>query len=297
MSDTRLRLKRLLGDVPAFSDISGSSLKTIEFDGYQLEHLVLALNGIESVPALLAKPLKGPAKVPVVIYQHSHGGNYSLGKRELIESSDYLQKPSFAKALTDMGFGVCAIDHWGFGERSGRKESEIVKEMLLKGQVMWGMMLHDTTALIDYLETRDDLETSQLATIGMSMGGLQSWWSSALDDRLKITIDLCAQVEFQHLIAANGLDHHGFYYYVPGLLTHLTTVAIQGLIAPRSRLCLVGSHDRMCPLSGVKELDNQLTTIYDRHGGRWETYYSSAGHQETLAMRVKWQAFLSQEMR
>lgn len=102
------------------------------------------------------------------------------------------------------------------------------------------MRIYDVISLIDYLETREDTDTQRLATIGLSMGGLLSWWVAALDSRVKVCIDLAAQVDIETLLLHRHLDHHGFYYYVPNLLTAYTTLAIQEKIAPRPRLSLVG---------------------------------------------------------
>lgn len=55
------------------------------------------------------------------------------------------------------------------------------------------------------------------------MGGLLSWWVAALDSRVKVCIDLAAQVDIETLLLHRRLDHHGFYYYVPNLLTAYTT--------------------------------------------------------------------------
>lgn len=73
---------------------------------------------------------------------------------------------------------MLAIDHAGFGERRGRTESEIFKEMLLTGKVMWGMMLYESMCAIDYLLSRSDVLPERLAVFGMSMGGLLSWWTA-----------------------------------------------------------------------------------------------------------------------
>ncbi|MBZ5798130.1 prolyl oligopeptidase family serine peptidase, partial [Burkholderia contaminans] len=81
--------------------------------------------------------------------------------------------------------------------------------------VLWGMMLYDNRRLVDYMCQREDIDASRIATIGMSMGGLMAWWMAALDERIQVTVDICGQVDAHTLIAKRGLDHHGFYSYVP----------------------------------------------------------------------------------
>lgn len=68
------------------------------------------------------------------------------------------------------------------------------------------------------------------------MGGTMAWWSAALDERIKVCIDICSLTDYQTLIDVNGLSHHGIYYYIHGLLKHFTSTDINALIAPRPHL-------------------------------------------------------------
>ncbi|AUO08109.1 hydrolase [Paenibacillus sp. lzh-N1] len=292
------KLQALLGDLPADRPITATLLNQEEREGYRLECLLLDLNGIESVPAYVATPLQGNGPFPLVVFNHSHGGNYTNGRKELLHSSPYLQQPSFATVLTDMGYCVCCIDMWCFNERGGKTESELVKEMLWQGQVLWGMMLYDNRRLVDYMCQREDIDASRIATIGMSMGGLMAWWMAALDERIQVTVDICGQVDAHTLIAKRGLDHHGFYSYVPGLLKHFTTLDIQKRIVPRPRMSITGQNDRMCPIEGVEHLANGLLEAYQKagHPEHWQPVIASGGHMETLEMRTAWQSFLAEHL-
>lgn len=197
-----------------------------------------------------------------------------------------------------MGYAVGSIDMWGFSERKGKLESELVKEMLLDGRTLWGMRIFDNIAFLDYLVERTDIDQNRVATIGMSMGGLMSWWMAALDDRIKVTVDIAAQVHIETLRQKRGLDHHGFYYYVPGFLKQFSTLAVQSLIAPRPRLSLVGKDDRMCPLEGVMLLDEELGKIYGKYDAKnqWNSQIVTGGHQETKEMRKQWENFLQKHL-
>lgn len=292
------KLKELLGDLPADKPIAVTVMNQEERDGYSLESLLLDLNGIEQVPAYVAIPLHKEGPFPLVVFNHSHGGNYANGRNEFIRSSPYLQQPSFAKALTELGYAACCIDMWGFNERGGKTESELVKEMLWQGQVMWGMMLYDNIRMIDYMGQRKDIDAARIATVGMSMGGLMAWWLAALDERVGVIVDICSQVDAHTLIAVRGLDHHGYYSYVPGLLKHFTTLDIQKRIVPRPRMSLVGRNDRLCPTEGVELLDRGLSEAYQTAGKseHWQPVISSGGHMETVEMRTLWQEFLTKHL-
>ncbi len=55
--------------------------------------------------------------MPFVLFNHSHGGSFSIDKEELRSSSHYLQPESFLETLIAEGYAVGAIDIWEFGER------------------------------------------------------------------------------------------------------------------------------------------------------------------------------------
>ncbi|MGX7173158.1 dienelactone hydrolase family protein [Enterococcus ratti] len=288
-----MRLIKLLGMPSCNKKAQGKKLARKRMDGYFIETYQLELNELETVPAIFAFPDKtGP--FPTVIYLHSHGGNFSMGKSELLNGENYLSNPSFAKTLTDMGYAVWAIDAWGFEERGGISESELYKYFLLTGKTLWGMRIFDVIRLIDYLETREDIDMKRIATIGMSMGGLLSWWTSALDKRVKVCIDLAAQVDIETLLEHRRLDHHGYYYYVPNLLTRYSTLQIQAKIVPRYRLSLVGKNDTMCINEGVIKLRQGLSRLYESQGypERFISYSVTGGHMETQEMRRIWQDVL-----
>lgn len=288
----------LLGDLPEQPSLERTKLsEVIHPDGYILETWSMDLNGEERVPAYIAKPLESSGPLPLVLVNHSHGGMYAMGKTEMISPSHYLQSPSYAKTITDMGCIAACIDMWGFGNRM-RKESEMVKEMLWRGKVVWGMMLYDNMRFLDVLLERTDVNDEKVAAIGMSMGAMQSWWLAALDERVKYVVDMGGQVDAETLLKQGYLDKHGFYSYVPGLLKHFTTFDIQKMIAPRKRLCLVGSHDRNCPLEGVERLDSLLKEAYTEAGvpENWRTILYGCDHQEPAEMRYHWVQFLQKEL-
>jgi dienelactone hydrolase len=167
--------------------------------------------------------------------------------------------------------------------------------MLWQGQVLWGMMVYDSLRAIDYLATRDDVDLGRIATLGLSMGSTMAWWVAALDERVKVCIDLCCLTDFQALIETRALDSHGVYYYVPGLLNRFSTADINALIAPRPHLSLAGNYDRLTPPAGLDRIDAALRRVYADHGApeAWKLRRFETGHFETAAMRAEILAFLT----
>jgi dienelactone hydrolase len=292
--EARELLYSLLGDLPPRDrPINAEKLMEQEREGYLLEKLMLDLNGIERVPAYFVRPPDSRGPWPVVLYNHYHGGAYDWGKEELIRHQEGFQEPPYAVELTRRGYCALCIDHWAFGERHTRTESATFKYMLWHGQVMWGMMVYDSLRALDYLVSRPDVQPARLATLGMSMGSTMAWWTAALDERIKVCVDICCLTDYQALIETNGLDGHGIYYYVPSLLKHFTTAQINALIAPRPHLSLAGEQDALTPPAGLDRIDAELRQVYAAEGApdAWRLLRYDCGHMETAEMRaeiVKW---------
>jgi hypothetical protein len=121
-----------------------------------------------------------------------------------------------------------------------------------------------------------------------------AWWHAALDERVRVCVDLCCLTDFQALIETRGLDGHGLYYYVPGLLKRFTTSDINALIAPRAHLSLAGIWDRLTPPAGLDRIDSALRRVYAAAGvpEHWELVRYDTGHFETWDMRARVLRFL-----
>ena len=292
----REELYGLLGDLPdRRMPVLSKLISKEERENFYIERLVLDLNGIEPVPAYFIYPKNTCGKTPVILFNHSYGGNYHIGKDELLNSASYMYKKCYAEELTECGFSVLCIDEWGFGERRGRTESEIFKEMLWNGQVMWGMMVYDSIKAIDYLYTRQDVDSERIGTLGMSMGSTKAWWLSALDTRVKVCVDICCMTDFQSLIETQGLDGHSGYYYVPKLLKYFTAAQINTLISPRPHLSLNGIYDRLTPKKGLDIINKELKKIYKEDSAEecFELKKYHTAHLETAEMRKETIKFLN----
>ena len=295
----REKLISLLGELPPMDmPITAELLWEEDRPLYRLQKLRLQLNGIEDVTAYMTLPKKGEAPYPVVVFNHSHGGFYSVGKTELLKPAPYMVQVPYAVSLAEAGIAAIAIDHWCFGERNHNSENDLFKLMLWRGQVMWGMMVYDSLRVVDYLHTRQDVDTSRIATLGMSMGSTMAWWLSALDERICACADIGCMTEFNELIKTNGLREHGIYYYVPSLIKHFTTVDINALIAPRPHFSVNGTLDPLTPIDGLHHVDKALKELYASLGaeGNWHMSLYDVPHQETEEARKEIIAFLSKHL-
>ena len=282
--DRRRELYSTLGELPPRERPIGGKKRNEEArDGYVLETWDLDLNGVEPVPAYLARPRTVTGRVPAVLFNHSHGGGYKIGKLEFVDGRSYLQPVPYAKVLTGLGYVALCIDAWVFGERSHTAEADMFKAMLWRGQILWGMMVYDGLRALDWLVARPEVDGARVGTLGISMGSTMAWWLGALDERIKVTVDICCLTDFHTLLAKKALSLHGLYYYVPDLIDRFTTAQINALIAPRAHLGLAGLQDKLTPVEGLDIIERELTKVYAEagHPERWKLLRYDVGHQET----------------
>jgi dienelactone hydrolase len=288
-------LYSLLGDLPVRDrSISVVKKNVRQTDRYEIEELLLDLNGLENVPAYLVKPIGATGRLPAILYNHWHGGQYDVGKEGLLRGNRGVTLRPYAEELTELGYATLCIDHWAFGQRNTRTESDLFKEMLWHGQVMWGMMVYDSLRAVDYLVSRDDVDANHIGTLGMSMGSTMAFWLAALDERIRVCVDICCQTDFQALMETNNLKGHGLYYFVPGLLKHFTAAEINELIVPRPHLALAGNLDALTPPAGLERIDAAMRKAYADAGvpERWKMVREDVAHTETATMRREIVEFL-----
>lgn len=246
----------------------------------------------ETALAWLAMP-DGAGPFPAVLYCHAHGNRYTLGRDELIHGRSSLQG-AFGPALASRGFAALCLEMPCFGARQVPDESTRSKAGLWRGQPIFGMMLAELAAALDWLAARPSIDATRIATLGFSMGATQSFWLAALHPRIAAAAHLCCFADLGTLVARGGHDLHGPYMTVPGLLPRFRTGEIAGLIAPRPQFVASGAQDPLTPPEALALGMADLTAAYAatpdslRHHAE-----ADSGHVETPAMRRAVLAFLA----
>jgi dienelactone hydrolase len=306
-ANTRRTLLRCLGELPPRPDPRKVKVLSREEHGsYTLERFEF-YNGVDMVvPGILAIPKTRPGLAPAVIGMHGHSGS----------KNDYLPNPenerSLGLMLVKRGYVVAAIDSCFNGDRIGKgpggpdldkgaypQELSLFKLYLWQGRSLWGMMLREEQCLIDYLETRPEVDKTRIGATGMSMGCTRAWWTAAIDDRIQAVVGVACFTRYTELIAHGNLRKHGIYYFVPGVLQHFDTEAIHALIAPRPHLELSGDQDGGAPTDGIEVLEKKLGALY-RLYGKGKSFrsviYKNTGHEYLPEMRAEMVAWFDRHL-
>jgi dienelactone hydrolase len=268
---------------------------------------------IERVPTLIKFPANAKGRLSAVIVLHGTGGSGA-------------GMTSFLDELTKRNIIGIAIDARYHGARANEaKGSSAYNEAILKawktkpGDPMEHPFYYDTVwdlwRLVDYLETRDDIDTKNLGMIGFSMGGIQTYLAASVDDRIKVAVPAIAVQSFKwslendqwqgrantiklaHLQAAKDLGEPAvnqkvcravWSKIVPGILDEYDCPSMIRLFAGRPLLILSGTKDGNCPYGGAKIAIAAAEKAYQDAGSpeRLRVMVEEVGHTVTPTQRA-----------
>jgi dienelactone hydrolase len=287
----RERVGRLLGP-----DWAGARL-TLETDDPGeggLRRLTFRTHEGEAVPALWLPSREGPA----VLYCHAHGGRYGIGMAELTDGRPALRAP-WLPEFAARGWGALCVEMPCFGARAGMAEGAAAKARLWHGRTLFGQMLGEQRAGLDWLLSQPGTDPDRVAAMGISMGGTLAWWLAALDPRLAAAVSMCCFADLARLIETGAHDGHGIYMTVPGLLAETSTGRLSGLAAPMPLLHCVGFADWSTPPDAYAIAKAELVASYEAAGAAGSVRFHEAeapGHEETEEMRAAVRAFLGERL-
>ena len=271
-------------------------LEKVDKGDYTRQKILIRTTADTTMPVYILLPKELPRPLPVVVALHGHGyGAKSIvGIRkdgtERDEPEGY--QKDFAIALCRRGFAVAAPEISCFGERK-TDFSYLDKELgqgapktcthtatlasHLGGSAI-GLRVLDTKRLIDYLQTRKDIDTSRLGMMGISGGGMLTFFTTALDKRVNACVISGYFCTFCDSVLAMS---HCQCNYIPGLSQFGEMSDIVGLIAPRPMLVEAGSLDPIFPIKSVKQSVLRAKKVYKvfRAESQVQTDYFEGKHQ------------------
>lgn len=292
-----MALRDLLGPgFPGAGFASASVRGQRECHGWVLDDLLFTSATGEAIPAYLLRPPSGHAPVPGLVYCHAHGNRYAMGRDELIAGRPALQG-AYAADLVALGIAALCIEMPCFGARQVPGESARAKALLWHGETLFGQMLAEQRACVDFLAAHPAIRPDRIGALGFSMGSTLAWWLAALEPRVAAASALCSFADLETLVALDAHDGHGIYMMVPGLLRLARSGQIAGLAAPRALQIAVGLQDWSTPEPAFSLARRDLEAAYAATPERLSFLVEpESGHQESPAMRRAVLDFLRREL-
>ncbi|HVW21299.1 MAG TPA: dienelactone hydrolase family protein [Opitutaceae bacterium] len=273
----------------------------------------------QRVPGILLEPAGAAPPRAAVIVLHGTGGS----KEGMLP---------FLRRAAHAGFVAVAIDGRYHGERAGgaRGSAAYVAAILRtyrtgREHPFFYDSVWDVMRLIDWLETRPEVDPRRIGLTGFSKGGIEAYLAAAVDPRVAAVVPCIAVESFRYseehdqwhsristVQAAfdaaakdegvgrpDGAFVHRFYERVaPGIDGEFDGPSMAPLIAPRPLLAVNGESDPRASGAGLAEAVEAIRAAYAHDGapGHFELFLEPhTGHKVTeegyardLAWLVRW---------
>jgi dienelactone hydrolase len=253
---TRDTLRSLLGRFPTGGDLMPEVIERVDLGDLVREKVRFQAEPGEWIPAYLFVPRGRSAPGPAVLCLHQHAGQFHLGKSEPA-GLDGNPEQFYAIELARRGYVTLTFDFLCFEERRNPsfegntyERFEFTKR-LVEGSTLQAKMSFDAMRAIDYLSSRPDVDPTRIGCVGHSLGGQQTLFTAALDERIVAAVSSCGFASYRTIF--RDQINHNFSLYVPDLLSHGDVGDVLALVAPRAFLAAVGNADRIFPFDGILE--------------------------------------------
>ena len=258
----------------------------IDAGAYRSEHFTFSSEAGERVPGVFFKTASASTRRPVVIFLHGTGSR----KEEFL---------ALMRSFADRGLAAAAIDARHHGSRITSKQggnAQYFAAMLEtyrtgKGRPYLYDTVWDVMRLVDYLETRADVDPKRIGLMGISKGGTEAYLAAAVDPRIAVTVPIIGVQGFRWALehdqwqarvstfgsavetaardarvpTIDAAFVRRFYDRVaPGIYSDYDAGPMLALIAPRPVLVINGDSDPRTPLAGVQEAVATARATYEK---------------------------------
>jgi len=236
-----------------------------EDDRVDARWLTVPFLGEYRARAVLGLPKHRQPPYPLVVAQHGIGSS-----PERVFGFDDLSNVyhAYGRRLVEAGYAVVAP----MNVTEIRPRSRLNRLCLMLAGTLWGLEVARTSLLLDYLETRSDIDMSRTAMWGISLGGAYTMFTLPLEPRLGAGI---VTAWFNDRVRKMAIDDPRYscflsteeeYVFIPGWLREFGDSDLVSLICPRPVQVQTGKGDGIAWWPFVVEEFDRSAEHYRRLG-------------------------------
>lgn len=205
-------------------------------------------------------PRQRDGRLPAVLYVSGHGPS----KKNGVSFGNKVSYQHHGAWLARHGYVCLIIDTIQMGEIEGLHHGTHREGLWWwnsRGYTPAGVEAWNSIRAIDYLQSRPEVDPEKIGMTGRSGGGAYSWWTAAIDERVKAVAPIAGITDLHdHVVAGVVSGHCDCMFMVNTYRWDYAQVA--ALVAPRP--LLIGNTDRdpIFPLAGVVRVHRQVADIY-----------------------------------
>ena len=264
-SAVRESLWKMAGPFPEKTKLNAKITSTVKKNGYKIENVIYeSLPGFY-VTASLFIPDRVKKPAPAILFCSGH--------TDIVYRKEYYQLPLLN--LVKKGFIVLAIDPIGQGERlqyfdpakggsiiggSSAEHSYASVQVFLLGKSLARYFIWDGIRGIDYLVSRKEVDPKRIGVHGLSGGGTQTTFISALDERVAAAAPAGYITSYRRLMESIGVQdgEQNFYHETSGGIDHADFIELR---APKPTLIMATTRD-FFSIQGSRETYAELKRVY-----------------------------------
>lgn len=262
----RQQLQEMLGlsPMPEKTDLKATITGRLEHEQFFVEKLHFqSLPGLY-VTADLYVPKNLTKKVPAILYVCGHGQMKTNG----VSFGNKTAYQHHGEWFARNGYVCLVIDTIQLGELEGIHHGTYREGMWWwnsRGYTPAGVEAWNSMRALDYLESRPEVDAGKFGITGRSGGGGYTWYTAALDERIKVAVPVAGMTDLQNQVVDGCVEGHCDCMFMVN--TYRWDFAKVGaLIAPRPLLIGNSDQDKIFPLDGVTRLHDQIGRIYALYG-------------------------------
>ncbi len=249
-----------LNPLPARTPLKPRITGALDRELYRIEKLVYQSSPGLYVTGNFYVPKNAPRPLPAVLYLCGHAP-HPLGAKH-----HYQDRASW---FASNGFACLILDTLEFGEVPGLHHGTHDLNMwhwLSLGYTPAGTEVWNAMRALDYLETRPEVDAQRIGVTGISGGGAITWYTTAVDERVRAAAPVCATFTYGSQAAnwrASGQCDCIYFHNARGWDFPM----VAALIAPRPLLMISGRKDLDFPPDGYHEVFRRSKKVYDLYAG------------------------------
>jgi dienelactone hydrolase len=271
----RERFAALLKTSPAHPEVNVVVHATTEVDGLRIEDLSWISLDEEQARAFLVRPANARGRLPAIVCLHGSGGSRDSLTTESFgpgswttpgRTEPHTRLLGWARELARRGYVTLSITQRGLDSRKPPINQQ-ANVMLIRGRTAMGAILHEIRQGLTHLASRSDVDPKRIGTTGMSFGGITSFYTWLLDDRVAAAAPICGGVGSMDVFARLGrIGYHGTYWWIPGIVAEGDQAAFATSMAPRPLMLWAPTEDVGMPKEGVDAFASAVRPAYERAG-------------------------------
>lgn len=245
----------------------------------------------ESMPKIyvtgnLYVPKQRSGRVPAIIYVCGHSQS---------PYGDKVQYQRHGISLAKNGYVAFILDSIQIAETFALHHgvhSQNMYDWYARGYTPAGVEVWNAIRAIDYLQQRPEVDAERIGMTGRSGGAGMSWFTAAVDPRVKVVAPVMGISTYAANVAANTQKGHCDCMFTINSEFH--DMMHQGaLIAPRPLLMMHGKKDTLFPVEGYQEFERTVGKLYESYGARdsFGNVVVDTGHADSDFLReqaIRW---------